>query len=45
MLQNFADGRYIGVPMLQWLGLCLDERSAGPLGGKPYPHMLHWLRP
>jgi hypothetical protein len=44
MLQNFADGRYIGVPMLQWLGLCLDEKSALPLGLKPYPHMLRWLR-
>ncbi len=44
MLQNFADGRYIGVPMLQWLGLCLDEKSAVPLGVKPYPHMLRWLR-
>jgi hypothetical protein len=44
MLENFAAGRYIGVPMLQWLGLCLDEKSAGPFGVKPYPHMLRWLR-
>ena len=40
MLENFAAGRYIGVPMLQWRGLCLDEKSAVPLGVKPYPHML-----
>jgi hypothetical protein len=44
MLENFAAGRYIGVPMLQWLGLCLDEKNAVPLGVKPYPHMLRWLR-
>jgi hypothetical protein len=35
MLENFAAGRYIGVPMLQWRGLCGDD----------YPRMLHWLRP
>jgi hypothetical protein len=44
ILENFAEGRYIGVPMLQWLGLSLDARSALPLGVKPYPHMLRWLR-
>jgi hypothetical protein len=44
ILENFAEGRYIGVPMLQWLGLTLDARSAGALGVEPYPHMLRWLR-
>jgi hypothetical protein len=44
LCENFAEGRYIGVPMLQWLGLTLDAPSAGPLGEKPYPHMLRWLR-
>jgi hypothetical protein len=44
MLENFAAGRYIGVPMLQWLGLCVDEKSAGVRGVQPYPHMLRWLR-
>jgi hypothetical protein len=44
ILQNFAGGRYIGVPMLQWLGLCLDANNAFSLGDKPYPHMLRWMR-
>ena len=44
ILENFAAGRYIGVPMLQWRGLALDERSARTLGVSPYPHMLRWLR-
>jgi hypothetical protein len=44
MLQNFAAGRYIGLPMLQWRGLALDEKSAHALGVEPYPHMLRWLR-
>jgi hypothetical protein len=44
LLENFAAGRYIGLPMLQWRGLTLDEKNASALGVKPYPHMLRWLR-
>jgi hypothetical protein len=44
MLENFAAGCYIGLPMLQWAGLSLDARTAIPLGIKPYPHMLQWPR-
>jgi hypothetical protein len=43
-LDNFAAGRYVGVPLLQWMGLTLDERSAAAAGCAPYPHMLRWLR-
>ena len=25
MLQNFAEGRYLAVPMLQWVGMTHDE--------------------
>ena len=42
--ENFAAGRYIGLPMLQWRGLTLDEKNARASGVKPYPHMLRWLR-
>jgi hypothetical protein len=44
ILENFAAGRYIGLPTLQWRGLTLDEKTACALGVKPYPHMLRWLR-
>ena len=37
ILENFAAGRYIGVPMLQWRGLTLDEKSARPLGVEALP--------
>ncbi|HEV2148505.1 MAG TPA: hypothetical protein VGR37_13970 [Longimicrobiaceae bacterium] len=43
-LDNFAAGRYVGVPLLQWMGLTLDEKSAAEAGCAPYPHMLRWLR-
>jgi hypothetical protein len=43
-LQNFAEGRYPGLPLLQWMGLTADEQHAPALGVKPFPHMLRWLR-
>lgn len=44
LLENFAEGRYLGVPYLQWLGLTLEPRQALAQGCPPYPHMLRWLR-
>lgn len=41
---NFAQGNYFGVPMLQWVGMCADEANAKKLGVNPYPHLLSWLR-
>jgi hypothetical protein len=42
LLQSFAAGNGVGVPMLQYVGLTRmqSDDSATP----PYPHMLHWLR-
>jgi hypothetical protein len=34
ILENFREGRYIGVPFLQWIGLA----------DVSYPRMTHWLR-
>src|SRR5690606_25353335 len=30
LLADFTSGRYIGVPMLQWFGMCADPRSPDP---------------
>ena len=43
-LDNFGQGRYVGVPLLQWMEMTLDEKSAREQGAAPYPHMLRWLR-
>jgi hypothetical protein len=43
-LENFRQGRYVGVPLLQWMELTLDEKNARERGVAPYPHMLRWLR-
>ena len=34
ILENFREGRYIGVPFLRWIGLADDS----------YPRMARWLR-
>ncbi|HEV3201854.1 MAG TPA: hypothetical protein VGZ73_28345 [Bryobacteraceae bacterium] len=44
LLENFAEGRWIGVPLLQLWGMTLDEKNARQSGAKPYPHMRRWLR-
>jgi hypothetical protein len=44
LIENFAEGRYMGVPLLQRYGMAVDQRSAAERGLKPYPHMLRWVR-
>ena len=45
LIENFSAGRYIGTPMLQYLGLACEPGRAAELGVPPYPRMLRWLRP
>ncbi len=41
IVENFQDGRYIGVPVLQWLGMTTTDTQSGfPV----YPAMIKWLR-
>jgi hypothetical protein len=44
LLDNFANGRYLAVPMLQWTGMAYDEARAAREGAPVYPHMIRWLR-
>ena len=44
LLQNFGDGLYVGVPYLQWLGMCYEPAHAQIEGCAPYPAMQRWLR-
>ncbi len=43
LVANFEAGRYIGVPLLQWLGMAAAGPRAAELGIAPYPHMIRWL--
>src|ERR1043166_344453 len=44
LIENFAEGRYLGVPCLQRYGMTLETRLAVERGLRPYPHMLRWVR-
>lgn len=44
LIENFSQGRYIAVPMLQWVGMTAEPKRAAADGVAPYPHMLRWLR-
>ena len=45
IVKNFSEGRYFGLPMLQWVGLTLDNKNALEKKQKPYPNMIAWIRP
>ena len=47
IVENFAQGRYIGVPLLQWFGLTTDLPRHGEVDGEEavrYPKMKRWVR-
>ena len=43
-IENYTGGSHPGLPLLQWMGLTLDEKTAREKGVAPFPHMLRWLR-
>lgn len=43
LIENFTEGRYFGVPMLQWIGLTVDEKRAEEMSVAAYPRMVRWL--
>lgn len=44
IIENFSQGRYFGVPMLQYYGLAYEELLANERGVAPFPYMARWLR-
>jgi hypothetical protein len=45
LLENFSNGRYLGVPLLQWYGLTRERDDGAGAGAAVYPVMSGWLRP
>ncbi|MFZ0040512.1 MAG: hypothetical protein WAK93_04335 [Solirubrobacteraceae bacterium] len=43
LIENFSAGNYIGVPMLEWLGMTAQGTRAAELGVEPYPAMIRWV--
>ena len=44
ILENFAQKRTFGVPMLQWAGMTFEDKQARQHGVAAFPHMRRWLR-
>lgn len=44
LIERFHQGIYIGLPMLQWVGMAADIKNASAMGVEPFPHMIKWLR-
>lgn len=44
MIDNFSEGRDVGVPMLAYYGLTAERHRADEWGMAPYPTMTRWLR-
>jgi hypothetical protein len=43
--ENFSQGHYFGVPMLQWVGLTHDPAGKNlPANATVFPQMIKWLR-
>ena len=42
IVENFREGRYFGVPLLQWYGMTRER--PGPAETATYPRMAAWLR-
>lgn len=43
LIQNFNAGNVIGLPLLQWYGMCYDQSTADASGDQPFPHMISWI--
>jgi len=42
LIQQFNNGNYIGIPLLEWMGLCHSPEKEGDFPA--FPHMIKWLR-
>jgi hypothetical protein len=44
LIENFTEKKYLGLPLLCWMGFCADEKNAEAQQVKPYPYMRRWMR-
>jgi hypothetical protein len=43
-IENFSANNYIGLPLLEWMGLAFGEEKAKEKGVPSFPEMAQWLR-
>lgn len=44
LIEQFESGTYIGLPLLQWMGMAYDATMAAKMNVKPFPYMVKWMR-
>lgn len=44
LIDTLRDGKYIGMPFFEWMGMAVSPEKAAEKGVAPFPHMLRWLR-
>jgi hypothetical protein len=45
ILENFSNGNYFGVPILEWYGMTEGVNNTQTINTISYPKMLTWIRP
>ncbi|MCW3121833.1 MAG: hypothetical protein JWQ38_1325 [Flavipsychrobacter sp.] len=45
IMENFSNGKYFGVPMLQWMGMTKEPKRDIAADEHTFPGMMHWLNP
>lgn len=43
-IENFRSGFYPGLPLLEWMGLCISPERAHTENKTAFPEMIRWLR-
>jgi hypothetical protein len=43
-IENFGTGNYVGLPLLEWMGMTYGIEKATQHQCAPYPAMIRWLR-
>lgn len=44
LIENFNSENYVGLPLLEWMGLTMSKEKALKEGKKPFPNMIKWIR-
>lgn len=44
LIESFESQNYVGLPLLEWMGLTTSGEKAKQLNIAPFPNMIQWLR-
>lgn len=44
LIDNYTSYNYMGLPLLEWMGLTYSKEKAEIMGVLPFPNMIQWIR-